>query len=190
MFVKNIHFFILSLIYTYINTQQQTQLPSELPASQVPQQPQQPTLEQIIAMCQQICMPIPQCIDMNLFERIEGYDCKSLLPYPNTENMTFRCCEIEFHEEKNSSAPLRHGCLGILPNYIDDNRYEDIIDWIERGKADKIEEYTVYLGKTAHDAYLGFIKNETEYIVNKLDCLTKFIFPKYFIISILGILLL
>ena len=188
MFVRNLKFLILSILYIFISTQESTQIPS---SDVTPTQQAGPTIEQLMAMCQQICMPIPLCIDMYLFDRIPGYNCSSLGAYQNSENLTFKCCELEFKEKENSTAPKRHGCLGILPNYIDNDRYEDIIDWIERGKADKIEQYTVYLGKTAHDAYLGFIKNETKYEVYKLDCLTKFIFiPKYLIITIFAILLL
>ena len=65
-----------------------------------------------------------------------------------------------------------------------------LFDWIERGKADKFEQYSIYLGKAVHDAYLNFIKNETDYEVYKFDCSTKYINPKYFIFYILIVLLL
>ena len=190
MFVKKINFFILTIIYTFISTQG-TDSPTSAPTTTPSEQPSGLTPEQVIKACQQMCMPIPQCIDMQLFDRIPGYNCRSLAPYPNSRNISMKCCEIEFKEEENATAPTRHGCLAILPNYIDNDRYEDIIDWIERGKADKIEEYTVFLGKTAHDAFLGFIKNETDYEVYKLDCLTKYLtFTKFFILSILAVVLL
>ena len=80
--------------------------------------------------------------------------CQNLLPYTNLLNLT--CCEIDFQEKENSSAPRRHGCMAFLKNYIDNDRYEDIIDWIERGKEDKFEEYSVFLGKTAYDNFKGF----------------------------------
>ena len=188
MFAKNINLFILSIIFTFISSQAETQLLSEI-VSQEAQQPSM-TQEQIAEMCQKTCMPIPQCIVMYLFDNIDGYNCSSLLPYLNSENTTFRCCELEFQEKENSSALRRHGCIGILPSYVDNDRYEDIIDWIERGKADKFEQYSIYLGKAVHDAYLNFIKNETDYEVYKFDCLTKYINPKYFIFYILIALLL
>jgi len=188
MFVRNLNLFILPIIFTFISSQTETQLPSDT-TSQETQKPSM-TPEQIAEMCQKTCMPIPQCIDMYLFDNIDGYNCSSLLAYPNSENMTFRCCELEFQEKDNSSAPRRHGCIGILPSYVDNDRYEDIIDWIERGKADTFEQYSIYLGKAVHDAYLNFIKNETDYEVYKFDCSTKYINSKYFIFYILIVLLL
>ena len=191
MFVRNINFFILTIIYTFISTQSDNEPPTSIPTTAQPEQPSGLTPEQVIQACQRMCMPIPQCIDMQLFDRIPGYNCRSLAPYPNSRNQTFKCCEIEFKEEENATAPTRHGRLAILPNYIENDRYEDIIDWIERGKADKIEEYTVFLGKMAHDAFLGFIKNETDYEVYKLDCLTKYLtITKYIMLSILALILL
>ena len=75
--------------------------------------------------------------------------------------------------------------MAFLKNYIDNDRYEDIIDWIERGKEDKFEEYSVFLGKTAYDNFKGFIKNETKHELYKLDCFSKFISLKYFLLVLL-----
>ncbi len=75
--------------------------------------------------------------------------------------------------------------MAFLTSYIDNDRYEDIIDWIERGKEDKFEQYSVFLGKTAYDNFKGFIKNETKHELYKLDCFTKFISMKYFLFGLL-----
>ena len=131
-----------------------------------------------------LCYPIPIGINVTQIAQYQlQLGCNNLLPYTNLLNLT--CCEIDFQEKENSSAPRRHGCMAILTNYIDNDRYEDIIDWIERGKEDKFEQYSVFLGKTAYDNFKGFIKNETKHELYKLDCFTKFISMKYFLFGLL-----
>ena len=92
------------------------------------------------------CMITPMAFDLLSSEQP---DCRALQKFNSTEN-DFHCCEVEFQEKKNASAPRRRGCWGILTNYIDNDRYLDIIDWIERGKVDRFTTYSVFLGKTAH----------------------------------------
>ena len=131
-----------------------------------------------------LCYPIPIGINVTQIAQYQlQLGCQNLLPYTNLLNLT--CCEIDFQEKENSSAPRRHGCMAFLKNYIDNDRYEDIIDWIERGKEDKFEQYSVFLGKTAYDNFKGFIKNETKHELYKLDCFTKFISMKYFLFGLI-----
>ena len=131
-----------------------------------------------------LCYPIPIGINVTQIAQYQlQLGCNNLLPYTNLLNLT--CCEIDFQEKENSSAPRRHGCMAFLTSYIDNDRYEDIIDWIERGKEDKFEQYSVFLGKTAYDNFKGFIKNETKHELYKLDCFTKFISMKYFLFGLL-----
>ena len=133
-----------------------------------------------------LCYPIPIGINYSLIPSIQlPIGCQNLLPYTNELNLT--CCEIDFQEKENSSALRMHGCMAFLKNYIDNDRYEDIIDWIERGKGDKFENYSVFLGKTAYYNFKGFIKNEKKYTLYKLDCFMKFISLKY---ALFGLLLL
>jgi hypothetical protein len=42
--------------------------------------------------------------------------CQSLeLPY--REMLDLRCCEVEYQEKENSSAPRYHGCMSFLSNF-------------------------------------------------------------------------
>ena len=72
-----------------------------------------------------------------------------------TDLLDLRCCEVEYQKEDNPSTK-KHGCMA-------------------------------FLGKTIHDLFnhSDFIENETDYEVLKLDCFTKYIFPKYFIFALL-----
>ena len=81
---------------------------------------------------QGVCVPIPLGIDiLSQFQP----NCTSLF-IPSQNDTQFHCCEIEFQEKKNKSAPVRHGCMAVLKNYVDNDRYEDMIDYIKRGKQD------------------------------------------------------
>ena len=132
-----------------------------------------------------VCYPIPTPLSNPLASAVQlEIGCKNLLNM--TDLLDLRCCEVEYQKEDNPSTK-KHGCMAFLGNYIDNDRYEDIIDWIERGKVPKFEEYTIFLGKTIHDLFnhSDFIENETDYEVLKLDCFTKYIIPKYFIFALL-----
>ena len=128
-----------------------------------------------------LCYPIPAGVNYPTLSQYQlAVGCQNLLSYTNEVDL--RCCELEFQEKNNASAPRKHGCMAFLSNHIDNDRYEDIINWIKRGKVDKFEEYTIFLGKTAHDNFVDLIKNNTKYEVYKLDCYGKYIFAKYYII--------
>ena len=134
------------------------------------------------------CSPVPAAVYIEQFAQLQlQKGCQSLeLPYQGILNLS--CCEIEFKEKKNSSAPRIHGCMSFLSNYIDNHRYEDIVDWIKRGKIDGFQRYTIFLGKSLYDAWrqLELIKNETEYEFYKLNCLSRNIFYNYlFLVSFL-----
>ena len=127
-----------------------------------------------------VCYPVPLGLDY-LGEIQLQMGCQSLLPYTNEVDL--RCCELEF-EKKKGSTGRRHGCMAFLTSYIDNNRYQDIIDWIERGKEDRFESYSVFLGKTAYDLFQGFIDNNTKHTLYKLDCFSRIITMKYFLFII------
>ena len=139
-----------------------------------------------------VCLPVAaglQLEPLSIFQLQQG--CQSLiLPYP--EMLDLRCCELEYQQKENSSAPRYHGCMSFLANYIDNDRYEDIIDWIERGKLDKYIYYNIFLGQTVYNMSHMFplVKNETEYEVFKLDCFSQFILIKNAIAFIFILLVL
>ena len=130
------------------------------------------------------CAPVPAAVYIEQFAKLQlQTGCRELdIPYQGI--LDLRCCEIEFQEKKNSSSPRIHGCMSFLTNYIDNDRYEDIVDWIKRGKLDNFQRYTIFLGKTGYDTWrqLEFIKNETEYEFYKLDCLSRNIFCNYLLL--------
>ena len=144
-----------------------------------------PTPEQIIAMYGNICMPTPLGIDV--LSAVQS-DCSKLEKYPTNES-EFYCCDIEFQEKKSKSAPVRKGCMAILTNYVDNDRYEDWIDYLEKGKMEKITEYSIFLGKTASSQFANFIKNRTKYNVHKFDCFSRFFGIKiYFLLALVFVL--
>ena len=130
------------------------------------------------------CAPVPAAVYIEQFAKLQlQTGCRELgIPYQGI--LDLRCCEIEFQEKKNASAPRIHGCMSFLTNYIDNDRYEDIVDWIKRGKLDNFQRYTIFLGKTGYDTWrqLELIKNETEYEFYKLDCLSRNIFCNYLLL--------
>ena len=132
-----------------------------------------------------VCYPIT--FGLNMLSEQQP-DCRALSPYTN--ELDLRCCELDF-QEKNKPDTRRRGCMAFLGNYIDDDRYEDIIDWIERGKYDKFTEYTLFLG---YSGYMNFtrygelVKNKTKYEVFKFDCFGEF-FKNKFLFNIFVILL-
>ena len=71
-----------------------------------------------------VCYPIT--FGLNMLSEQQP-DCRALSPY--TKELDLRCCELDF-QEKNKPDTRRRGCMAFLGNYIDDDRYEDIIDWM------------------------------------------------------------
>ena len=182
MFVKNFMFILFISFLIYVNCQDSDSTESDTTVSTLSPEEQ---YRQFIQMYGNVCMPTPQGID--LLSSIQT-DCRSLY-IPSTNDTQFYCCELDFQEKKNKSASARHGCMAFLKNYIDNDRYEDIIDYIERGKQDKIEEYSVFLGKTLASQFTGFLKNKTKYKVNKLDCFSIYILTNYIFMFVLIFLL-
>ena len=156
---------------------------STTPSNNTGPTPQQ--IAQIMAM-NKTCVPTP--IGINYLSKFQP-DCKKLNKYP-IEDFELRCCELEFQEKENSSAPLRRGCMAFLANYIDNDIYEDMIDNIKRGKQDKMQTYSVFLGKTAYDQFVGFLKNNTKYNVYKFDCSFQYILTKFCMVFLLTALML
>ena len=142
-------------------------------------------ITQLIGMC----VPSALAVQVESISQIQlQKGCQSLtLPYP--EMLELRCCELEYQKKNNDSAPRYHGCMSFLSNYIDNDRYEDIIDWIERGKFDKFNYYNIFLGQTVYNMSVLFplVENETKYEVFKLDCLSEYIFHKYYSFFIFAI---
>ena len=138
------------------------------------------------------CLPVAaglQIETLSQFQLQQG--CQSLeLPYP--EMLELRCCELEYQEKKKSGTPRYHGCMSFLKSYIDDDRYEDIIDWIERGKLDNYIYYNIFLGRTVYNMSQVYplMKNETEYEVFKLDCFSHFILFKNAFVFVFILLML
>ena len=57
-----------------------------------------------------------------------------------------------------------------------------MIDYLERGKLDQIQTYSIFLGRNASAQFANFIKNKTKYNVYKFDCISKYISMKYYMI--------
>ena len=173
-------FFLFASNLLFINTQGN----NETETSIVTSDPNAERMAEIMKY-KNICVPTPIGIDyLSSFQE----DCSKLAKYPTNES-EFYCCRLEFQEKKNSSAPVRKGCIAILTNYVDKDRYEDIIDYIEMGKQEKIEQYSIFLGKTASEQFAGFVKNRTKYKVNTFDCSYKYIMMKSIMMFLLSILL-
>ena len=138
------------------------------------------------------CLPVAAGLQNELISQFQlQQGCQSLaLPYP--EMLELRCCELEYQQKESSDAPRYHGCMSFLKNYIDDDRYEDIIDWIQRGKLDKYEYYNIFLGETVYNMshVYPLMKNETEYEVFKLDCFSHFILIKSAFVFVFILLML
>ena len=143
----------------------------------------QPTMNpmDVIKQYKDICMPTPMAIDQ--LSPLQP-DCRALTPYPSNDTK-FYCCELDFQEKKNSSAPRRRGCISIMHNYVENNRYEDVIDFIEKGKLEQIQQYGILLGKTAAAQFSTFIKNRTKYKVYKFDCFSTHFNINFFMLLIL-----
>ena len=172
MFVKNLYLFCFLIILIFINCQGNG---TEFTPEQL----------ELYNTYKNICLPIPQGID---YADILQQDCRHLQKYPTNES-EFYCCEVEFQEKKNKSAPVRHGCLAVLTNYIDNDRYEDWIDYIERGKLEQIQQYSIFLGRNASALWANFIKNRTKHKVFKFDCFSRYIIPKISLLFALAIFL-
>ncbi len=174
MLVQYLSIFIIFQFFNFIKSQNNA-TNSTNPTNQTNPTP---TPEQLVKMYKDICMPTPIAFDL-----LSPYqpDCRALQTFPSNETK-FYCCEVEFQQKKNASAPKRRGCISILTNYIDNDRYEDFIDYIERGKIDLIRQYSIFLGKSAYEQFEGFIPNNTKNNVYKFDCISKYLNTKYYVI--------
>ena len=134
----------------------------------------------------------PYALGINYPSILNQTDCKSLsvIPYKQL-GLDLKCCELEYQEEKKADTKKR-GCISFLSNYIDNDRYEDIIDWIERGKLDEFTTYTIFLGQTLYMNFSQYplIKNESKYEVFKLDCFAGFIYQKFYLMLIFALMIL
>ena len=185
MFVNNFLIFVFLSNLCFIYSQNNTTNTTNGNSTTFPVQDPQAQQMAMIMAYRNICVPTPIGIDyLSPFQD----DCTKLEKYPSNES-EFYCCRLEFQEKKNASAPVRKGCMAFLTNYIDNDRYEDIIDYIERGKQDQMKTYSIFLGKSASEQFDGFLKNRTKYKVNIFDCSFKYIATKFFIMFSLIVLL-
>ena len=116
------------------------------------------------AKAEELGLPLQSCKDINPPSQLEEILKRS-----------FKCCEV-LMTRKSGSGPLEiKGCMSIMSSYIDDDRYEDIIDYFERGKQYKLRNYFVMLGNSSfiRSMYYIAIVNGTKYDVQKLDCFSK-----------------
>ena len=184
MFVKHYQILLFLSLLFFINCQGNSSNASNATGNATVDPAAQ--MRAMIMMYQNVCMPIPLGLDY-----LSPYqpNCQALAKYPSPgEELEFHCCELDFEEKKNAST-RRHGCIAILTNYVDNNRYEDIIDYIERGKLDKIQEYSIFLGINGSAAFTNFIKNKTKHKVYKFDCFSGYIKSKFMLIIALSFLL-
>ena len=148
---------------------------------------------ELLAQCQQLkyyCMPNPSALTCQTLNQY-SQDCKSAKIYPALAktNRTFLCCSIKMKRNGGKESAVLsniNGCMAIMQNYIKDDRYEDILDYFQRGKQYKLQNYFVMLGKTVFNdwntTFLPLV-NGTKYDVEELDC-----YSKYNVINILIIL--
>lgn len=118
-------------------------------------------------------------------------DCMALNNFPDvpTEllgDVPFHRCYLEY-TKKNSDATKKF-CVSFMRNYIDNHRFEDIVDFIERGKQDKLLEYALLIGNGATQCFAGLVEKEEEYTDVILDCFGNF-FKKNIVFGVASLLL-
>ena len=176
---------IFVLLYNLSTTQSSndTTQPSNDTTQPTTNQTDTPTMNpmDVIKQYKDICMPTP--IEAEQLSRLQP-DCRALTPYPSNDTK-FYCCELDFQEKKNTSAPRRRGCISIMYNYVENNRYEDVIDFIEKGRIEQIQQYGILLGRKAAAEFSTFIKNRTKYKVYKFDCFSTHFNINFFMLLIL-----
>ena len=116
------------------------------------------------ANAEKLGLPLQTCKNLNTPTQLEEILKRS-----------FKCCEILMTRKSGSGPEEIKGCMSIMSSYIDDDRYEDIIDYFERGKQYKLRNYFVMLGNTSFYQSMAYIAlvNGTKYDVKKLDCFSK-----------------
>ena len=164
--MKNILFLFLSIFFSLQPSLEQTDLQSILP----------------------YCVPSPALLNIkrqyNLpdeYDSIINQDCRNIPIFPEILNATqrdFKCCDVFMKSKsENSEVPNITGCIAVMSSYIDDDRYEDIIDYFERGKQYKLQNYFIMLGyRTYMSFYSTYLPrvNGTKYEVIKFDCFSEY----------------
>ena len=124
------------------------------------------------------CLPSPD--GFNFTAHGITQDCRHIPVYPDILNATqrdFKCCEVSMKKKSGDGYDPIKGCIAIMSSYIDDDRYEDIIDYFERGKQYKLQNYFVMLGLRNYmlfnNTYLPKV-NGTKYEVEKFDCFSEY----------------
>lgn len=142
------------------------------------------------------CLPSPDGIKFQTNHTWElvglpPQNCRDLETYPALKktNRSYYCCEVKMTAKEGKGPKNLEGCISIMKNRIDDNRYEDFIDYFKRGRQSKLDDYFVLYGKSVHlnwtQIYLPMVNN-TKYDVEKFDCFSTLIkLNSFFIFAII-----
>ena len=107
--------------------------------------------------------PLP--IDLN------KTDCMKLKPMCTLkiEELVFKRCYLEYYRDSAQSNVFRK-CFSIEESYINDDRYENIIDWVQRGKSKKFYNYGNITSLIMAEAFGALVEENKDYEVVSLDC--------------------
>ena len=127
------------------------------------------------------CIPSPALLNIEKNSNgVYSQDCRNIPIYPpilTATNREFKCCEVSLKKKSGSGVSPINGCIAIMSSYIDDDRYEDMIDYFERGKQYKLRNYFIMLGNSTFiDFYYKYLPmvNGTKYEVEKFDCFSEY----------------
>lgn len=117
-------------------------------------------------------------------------DCMELEDFPDVHTellgaVPFHRCYLEF--TKKDTDEKKKYCVSFMRNYIDKYRFEDFIDYINRGKRDKLLEYALLVGNGATECFADLIEKDVKHKDVILDCFGYFI-KKNIILGIAGLL--
>ena len=124
----------------------------------------------------QYCLPTPDGFYFTALGVINPTCKEDVLPEVlEGTKREFYCCKVSMKKKSGSGVDSINGCIAVMKSYIDDDRYEDIIDYFERGKQYKLRNYFVMLGNRSYYRYMGYLPyvNGTKYEVEKLDCFSE-----------------
>ena len=160
--MKIILFLFLSILFFLLSSQEETDITELL---------------QLLPFC----VPNPALLNIEKNSKgVYSQDCRNIPIYPPILNATgreFKCCEVSLKKKSGSGVSPINGCIAIMSSYIDDDRYEDMIDYFERGKQYKLQNYFVMLGLRNYmlfnNTYLPKV-NGTKYEVEKFDCFSEY----------------
>ena len=156
------------------------------------------TAEQKLQAMLPYCVPTPQLLNIQEQYGLPNpvtQDCRGIEVYPliiSATGRSFKCCEVSLKKKSGSGVSPINGCIAIMSSYIDDDRYEDMIDYFERGKQYKLQNYFVMLGYRTfvkfNYSYLPLV-NGSKYVVEKLDCFSEYKWINIVLILVILILI-